>query len=63
MFCVIFIKSFLLPAEVQKRGGKSDTNPIPWVVFLSGYVVLVQKREEIGQAALEMAILVSNYTL
>ena len=55
-------KSSILPAEVQERGGKSDTKPIPGVVLVSGYVHWVQKGGEMGHVALETAQIVSNYT-
>ena len=62
MFCVIFFLSSIQPAEVQEREGKSDKNPIPGGVSMSGYVLWVKKRGEMGQAALETAQVVSNYT-
>ena len=40
---------------------KYDTTPIPGVVLVSGYILWVQKREEMGQAALETAQIFSNY--
>ena len=48
--------------EVQEKGGKSDTKPIPGVFLVSGYDLWAQKRGGMGQAALEKAQIVSNYT-
>ena len=61
VLCHIFSKSCILPAEVQERGEKSDTKTILGVVLMSGYVLWVEKRGEMGQAALETARIVSNY--
>ena len=48
----------------RKEGGNLTQNPfqVLFVVLVSGYVLWVQKRGEVGQAALETAEIVLNYT-